>query len=142
MAATACLPLHHQLHRLVVVVAALIQVEELQTLVALAVVAVDIIWLVALETLHQPARHKAITAEMDLDLSDMEVEVGVLVRLVLMPAATHLAAALLGLVVLDRQITIGLVQMSPMQVVVAVVLGELLQHQVERAALVVVAMEE
>jgi len=64
------------------------------------------------------------------------------VRLVLMPAATHLAAALLGLVVLDRQITIGLVQMSPMQVVVAVVLGELLQHQVERAALVVVAMEE
>ena len=79
---------------------------------------------------------------MDLDLLDMVVEVVVLVRLVLTPAATHLAAALLDLVALDRQITIGLVQMSPMQVVAAVVLGELLQHQVDQAALVVVAMEE
>ena len=141
MAATACLPLHHQLHRLAVVVAALIQVEELETLVALAVVAADIICLMAMETLRQPVRHKAIPAVMDLPVLGMAVEAEALVRLVLQLAAPHQAAALLGLVVLDWQITIGLVQMSPMQVVVAVVLGEMFHHQAMQAALVVVALE-
>jgi len=124
-----------------VVVAALMQMEELQTLVDLAVVEAAMVWLVALETLRQLVRHKAITAELDPPMLGMAGEAVGLVRLVLQLAALHQAVALLALVALDRQITTGLVQMSPMQVVAAVVLGELLQHQVDQAALVVVAVE-
>ncbi len=110
-------------------------------LVALAVVAAVIICLMAMETLRQPVRHKAIPAVMDLSVLGMVVEEVALVRLVLQLAAPHQAAALLGLVVLDRQTTIGLVKMSPMQVVAAVVLGEVFHHQAMQAALVVVAVE-